>query len=436
MTTRKDDMGKITLKCGDCLELMRELPDNSIDIIFTDPPYALGSDIVIKPYGKPDYSKAVDFMNKWDMPTGEFWEAWFKEALRVLKYGGHCLVFGMDRQNFMFKYYGHLAGFTGKQSLYWYFISNFPKASDLSKMIDKNAGAEREVVGKQEMFGTARKVKGKGGHGGKTAGVGAEYEETTIDITAPSTPLAKKYDGYKYSVAPLKQVVEEIMVFQKPMKTGSVLHDVLAMENGDDSITCGALDIDGNRVGTSDNTKRATSGWQANGYVGGELIKNYGIENQQDRELGRYPAQAFLTGTEDILGDTSKILHKCPYEETDLFIYSPKVSKKERNEGCEGLEDKIGGGMCGTEDQSLLTGSGNIRNNIMKNNHPTVKPQKLLTHILKLFKSPDKQVCLDAFMGSGSTGMACKTVGFDFIGIEKNAEYFEIAKNRIESVLL
>jgi DNA modification methylase len=130
----------IELKQGDCLELMKTLPDNSIDLIFCDPPYALGSEVIIKPNGKPDYKKAVDFMNKWDQPDGTFWEEWFCEAKRVLKHGGHCLMFGMDRQLWFNCYYANLSGFTQKQSLYWYFISNFPKASNLSKNLAKNLG--------------------------------------------------------------------------------------------------------------------------------------------------------------------------------------------------------------------------------------------------------------------------------------------------------
>lgn len=86
----------INIQNGDCLELMKNIPDESVDLIFCDPPYALGSEVIIKPDGKPEYKKAVDFMNKWDQPDGTFWEEWFIEAKRVLKHGGHCLMFGMD----------------------------------------------------------------------------------------------------------------------------------------------------------------------------------------------------------------------------------------------------------------------------------------------------------------------------------------------------
>ncbi len=121
------------IKNQDALEFMKEQGDYSADIIYCDPPYALGSEIVIRPDGKVDYSKASDFMSKWEMPTGQFWEDYFKEAFRTLKHGGHLLMFGLDRQLLLFKYYSALAGFTEKQSLYWFMISSFPKATDLEK---------------------------------------------------------------------------------------------------------------------------------------------------------------------------------------------------------------------------------------------------------------------------------------------------------------
>src|SRR5574344_209042 len=223
---------------SDSLEYLKTFKDYEFDINYSDPPYALGSEVIIRPDGKVDYKKANDFMNKWEMPTGTYWEQWFKEAYRTLKHGGYLIMFGMDRQLLLFKYYANLAGFEEQQSLYWYFISNFPKATDLSKMIDKNAGATREVVGKSNR------------HGGGIKGNETSYRvpEEIPNITAPSTELAKKYEGYKYSISPLKQTNETILVFLKPYKTGSCLHDTLAYENGDETCCCGALNIDGNRV--------------------------------------------------------------------------------------------------------------------------------------------------------------------------------------------
>lgn len=446
--------------CSDSLEFLRKQEDYSFDINYSDPPYALGSEVIIRPDGKVDYNKANDFMNKWEMPTGEYWEQWFKEAYRTLKYGGYCIMFGMDRQLLLFKYYACLAGFIEKQSLYWYYISNFPKATDLSKMLDKNAGAEREVVGKQEMFGTARKVKGKNGHGGKTSGANNEYDETIIDITVPSTDLAKKYDGYKYSISPLKQTNETIMVFQKPYKTGSCLHDTLAYENGDNTCCCGALDIDGNRVETSDSLNGGTyqnkdgKSKLADFYDGGHKY----IKDKFVQPDGRYPAQTFIdSNTAEVLdrqsgisksirshrggarndgttvyqktsqnidmnyeagytdtGGCSKILHKCDFEkdEHDLYFYNPKVSKSERNAGCDELE---------------------VSNKMMKNNHPTLKPIKLNKNILSLFKTPNEQQIVYPFAGSGSEVIGGIKAGFtSYIGCEINQEYINIANARIE----
>lgn len=286
----------------DSLEFLKTIGDYENDIIYCDPPYALGSEIIIRQDGMVDYKKANDFMNKWEMPTGDYWNAWFKEAYRTLKHGGYLIMFGMDRQLLLFKYYANLAGFTEQQSLYWYFISNFPKATDLSKMIDKKGGnsyvawfgqwlkqyriennipqkeisklfpsktggltgcvanwelglnmptpeqfsiivkyfnlpfesieeAEREVIGKKIVNGDETTA---GGYSNGIASIDNKDINIIreIDITAPSTELAKKYNGYKYSIAPLKQTNETVLVFFKPTQTGSILHDTLLMEKG------------------------------------------------------------------------------------------------------------------------------------------------------------------------------------------------------------
>jgi DNA modification methylase len=447
----------ITLQQGDCLELMKGLEDNSIDLIFTDPPYNLSSQVYIKENGKPDLKKAKDFMDKWTGLDGQFLEEFYKECLRVLKHGGHCLLFGIDRQLFMFEYYANLSGFTQKQSLYWYFISNFPKASDLSKNLDRYFGAEREVVGdKSAGWHKSNSVNDDGWKG--------ENEERTVSITAPSTPLAKKYEGIKYSVAPLKQTNETIMVFQKPYKTGSCLHDVLAMENGDETITCGGVDIEGNRCGVEVITTQG----------GDKFPNNYGSFNTAEETLhnGRFPAQTYIdSGASEIIdrqsgvqkshtfgkgitqnkpsktvnigggqtnteyldsGGASRILHRCDFEagDYDLYHYQAKVSKSERNEGLEGFEEKMPQHDFGTK--AGVKRSERVHTPTA-NNHPTVKPKALLSKILKLFKTPNNQVLLDPFMGSGSMGISAVETGFDYIGYELDRDYFKIAEARIDN---
>ena len=100
------------IECNDSLEYLKTKQDYEFDINYSDPPYALGSEVMIRPDGKVDYKKANDFMSKWEMPTGAYWEQWFKEAYRTLKHGGYLVMFGMDRQLLLFKYYANLAGFT------------------------------------------------------------------------------------------------------------------------------------------------------------------------------------------------------------------------------------------------------------------------------------------------------------------------------------
>jgi len=285
----------ITLQQGNCLELMRKLEDNSIDLIFCDPPYNLSSEIIIRPDGRPDLKKAKDFMSKWLGLDAEFLEEWYKEAFRVLKYGGHCAMFGIDRQTFLFQYYAVLNGFTFKQSLYWYFVQNFPKSSDLSKMIDKRFGLERVVVGKKSGERYKYEFNSDFNNEQEKSRLGSGDAST---ITAPNHPLAQKYNGLKYSVAPLKQTCEEIMVFQKPYKHGSCLNDVLAYENGDESITVGALDIEGNRVELGDERQPTGSGKPSKQFDKSAIQpgRNGGNGGNTTSTNGRYPAQTFIGG--------------------------------------------------------------------------------------------------------------------------------------------
>jgi DNA modification methylase len=431
-----------------------------------------------------DYHKASDFMSKWEMPTGDYWEKWFKEAHRVLKNGGWLIMFGIDRQLLLFKYYALLAGFEEQQSLYWYFISNFPKATDLSKMLDKNAGVDREAIAPSQ---NARPKSLKEDNLYEAGTVGKEF-----DITAPSTDLAKKYDGYKYSISPLKQTNETIMIFKKPSKTGSVLHDTLAFENGDTTINVSALDIDGNRVGISGIDTRS-AGARTKTFGGDEAISGgEGSPEYIPNTDGRYPAQTFIDnqvaeildeqsgvsggGTPkhnsevnrvgmkqdapafnsensgiDVnkglglanfgdIGGASKILHKCNYEQDDvtLYHYEPKVSGSERNAGLGGFEEQEMLSGLDRTNRTIVRDDGSeslvarFGKSPQKNNHPTLKPIDLNYRILKLFKLPTDQKICYPFAGSGSEIIGGIKAGFEnWVGCEINAEYVAIANARI-----
>jgi len=459
----------------DSLEFLQGQKDFAFDINYSDPPYALGSEIYIRPDGKFDYKKATDFMNKWEMPTGEYWEKWFEESFRTLKHGGYCIMFGIDRQLPMFQYYAIKAGFQIRQSMYWYSISGFPKASDLSKNLYKNANSF--VKGKP----TKNSRKGVEGESGNYS------HSKEVTERNPQTDLAKKYEGYKYSIAPLKQTCETIMIFQKPYKTGSCLHDTLAYENGDDTCACFAWNIDGGRVPMSENDKDmldAKSSKNPTDNYNGKDHQKYGdfalnIATPPN-EQGRYPSQTFCdSGTAERLdeqsglsksaggrignkdgaysklgvsgfttsfekgdggfgdiGGCSKILHKCDYEngEMDLYVYAPKVSKNERNAGCEELDDKHFQMRPFAEqgsDMSIMKNRMNSKSG--KNNHPTLKPISLSYRVLKLFKTPNPQKIVYPFAGVQSEVIGGYKAGFtDFSGCELNAEYVDIGNVRFE----
>lgn len=449
----------------DSLEFLKERADYEFDINYSDPPYALGSKVIIRPDGKVDYKKANDFMNKWEMPTGEYWEQWFKEAYRTLKHGGYCIMFGMDRQLLLFKYYANLAGFEEQQSLYWYFISNFPKATDLGKMIDKNAGAEREIT--REATEEYRVID--------TSPFDNRSSSSREKRDNPVTDLAKKYDGYKYSISPLKQTNETIMVFRKPYKTGSCLHDTLAFENGDNECRCGALNINGNRVETLESDKYDLESRGVSRQIRKNehtMMKSFTDEKKHGVvESSRYPSQTFCdSNTAEVLdkqsgktigssyrpgnrdsrkatfdfgsqdktnqgytdtGGCSKILHKCNFEKEDydIYNYQPKVSKSERNAGCDGEPQQY------SHDgrKTPIENPYQRNNSVAVNNHPTLKPIALNEKILKLFKTPNDDKIVYPFAGSGSEIIGGIKAGFkNWVGCEINPDYVEIAKARID----
>jgi hypothetical protein len=374
--------------------------------------------------------------------------------------------------------------------MYWYSISGFPKASDLSKNLDKNANSF--VKGKP----TKNSRKGVEGESGNYS------HSKEVTERNPQTDLAKKYEGYKYSIAPLKQTCETIMVFQKPYKTGSCLHDTLAYENGDDTCACFAWNIDGGRVDfTSEEDEKESKTKNQHKDFGTKPMTNnviYGdfsmIEQKNYNPTGRYPSQTFCDsgtaerldeqsgssksagGTGDAskgkkgvlgfegkanggfgdIGGCSKILHKCDYEngEMDLYVYAPKVSKNERNAGCDEFEDKVGG-VANDSGRSYKTKCSICEKEIrkdgrknacecetpqeyypevsQKNNHPTLKPISLSYRVLKLFKTPNPQKIVYPFAGVQSEVIGGYKAGFtDFSGCELNAEYVNIGKVRFE----
>jgi hypothetical protein len=316
----------------------------------------------------------------------------------------------------------------------WVYGSGFPKSLDVSKAIDKAAGAEREVVGHKAV------TCGTGEAFGKAVGTG--HKGTVVDITVPATPEAQQWQGWGTA---LKPALEPITVARKPLGEKTVAANVL--EHG-----TGALNIDGCRVAsdTPIPVMKSTGGRKFEQTHTQPNRKNQQVGVQ---ELGRWPANLIHDGSDEVVGlfpvttsgggdkrqKKASTFNACvagrelPIStgiggdsgSAARFFYCAKASKKDRDEGCEGLASKEWAreGACVPE-------RANRPFNPSKNNHPTVKPTALMRHLCRLV-TPRGGTVLDPFMGSGSTGKAAVLEGFNFIGIEREAEYVEIAKARI-----
>ena len=404
---------------SDCIAAMRTMPDASIDAIVTDPPYELG------------------FMGKsWDGAGIAYSVELWTEALRVLKPGGHLLSFGATRTYHRMACAIEDAGFEIRDSIHWIYGSGFPKSLDVSKAIDKAAGAEREVLREK----TYQPTDGGGYSGNLNT---SKPRSESSEITAPATPEAEQWQGWGTA---LKPAHEPIVVARKPL-IGTVAANVL--EHG-----TGALNIDGCRVGDEPRINEPM-GAPENSYGG------YGATATATATAGRWPANIVLThsvgcrqiGTSsDTYGGGAKATSgfvdgyehdgfqantaeiavwqcesACPVSEMNAqsndtggasryftntewhpiddeppFQYVAKASKKERNAG---LEDA--------------------------NTHPTVKPIALMRWLVRLVTPPGGTV-LDPFLGSGTTAVAATLEGFEWVGCEMTEDYWPIIEARVE----
>jgi len=380
---------------------MKTLPDNSVDAIVTDPPYG------------------ISFMaKKWDydVPKVDVWQ----EAMRVLKPGGHALIACGTRTQHRMVVNIEDAGFEIRDVVSWIYGQGFPKSLNIGKAIDKAAGAEREVVG--------TRTTGIGTGKGNTAIMG---DSENKDITAPATEAAKQWDGWGTA---LKPACEFFTLARKPLSEKTVAANVLKWGTG-------GINIDGCRVGYQGDVDKASAKpgsrnvkpTSDSAFVSHTTLAKLKEDPPEPNALGRFPANLIHDGSQEVMdlfpetktnannkgssvydGTSNHTFGKyaprpAKGQSTDQgsaarFFYCPKASKKDRNEGCEGLENG--------------------------NNHATVKPTALMAYLCRLI-TPTGGTVLDPYMGSGSTGKAAVSEGFDFIGCELDEEYFKIATARI-----
>jgi len=407
------------LLLGDCLDQLKTIKDNSVDSIVTDPPYGLS------------------FMGKkwdYDVPSTEIWE----ECIRVLKPGGHLLSFAGSRTYHRMAVRIEDAGFEIRDQIMWIYGSGFPKSHNIGKAVDKIEGNEREVVGENPNVRKADSQKNTILEGG--------FKEDDI-ITKGNSD----WEGWGTA---LKPAHEPIVMARKPL-IGTVANNVL--EYG-----VGGINIDGCRIGNekvsihhAGSSSSETYGWNKGDKK--DSSKDY-YENE-----GRFPANIILDEEagrilDEQSGDrksspfnhklkTNNIYGNYNFDETNggyndsggasRFFYCPKANKKDRDEGQDAvsnpfkLRPAIGATYAGNQTTSKIGANPNKPTEPRANIHPTVKPTDLMQYLIRLV-TPKGGIVLDPFMGSGSTGKAAVREGMQFIGIEREEEYFHIAKQRIE----
>ncbi len=253
----------------------------------------------------------------------------------------------------------------------------------------------------------------------------------------------------------MKPAAEEWWLFRKPL-IGTVAANVL--EHG-----TGGLNIDGCRVGRNQDDQ---SGWSQSGSKASDNRAmsggNYDREAKPDHAMGRFPANFIHDGSEEVLAlfpettsgmilphhkqncESTKYSYEGGYKEKSIvshgdtgsaarFFYCAKASREDRDEGCGELEERtkriLGSGIISSDHPETASGGGD---RLARNPHPTVKPTDLMRYLCRLI-TPPNGIVLDPFMGSGSTGKAAMAEGFRFIGIEREAEYIEIARARISA---
>lgn len=294
---------------GDVLVELPKIESLSKDFAFFDPVYNLGSKYTINNNGAYVYSNGSDFMNVWDSFGEKEWLHFFTEMHRIMKHGGFVCFFGFLRQIYPIMYYAQKAGFiVDYEPLAQYYISNFPKASDSSKMLSKRLGEDRDFVKEVEVFGRENRAYGGFTENGDITvfdnlkGSEKRFGKSTKTITAGTSPLTRQFEGYKFGKVALKQVLEYCFIIQKPRKYGTFVDDCLAWNDGDTSISPMSFNVEGSRVQvdlSKEKDKRLTQ--NLNNVARGKYSENSTIKfadsfegQQMYNSQGRYPAHCFL----------------------------------------------------------------------------------------------------------------------------------------------
>jgi DNA modification methylase len=452
---------------GDIIEWLQTYDGPRFHVCFSDPPYALGF-----------MGKAFDTF-KSPLAYQQWVTEWATLLIgRALYPGAVCAFFGGTRTIHRLACGLEDAGFEVADTVAWIYAGGFPKSLDLSKVIDKEAGAAREVVGRKIDISTGREMSAKQAEAGADKGLHEGYDrpwrhdedhaERMTHITVPATPDAMRFDGYGTA---LKPAHEDALIVRAP-RNGLRYVD-LALQCG-----TGALNIDGGRVGNNPGVR--TNG--GDGDVYGDLSYNAGTEWQGDNK-GRWPANLIFSHRPDCTDGAC--VEGCPVRELGeqsgerksgqlrrdykqntepggdgrtmgngwsndtinrerdastgtaaRFFYCAKASRAERDAGLNGIAPDTkriyGGGIVSADHPETASGGGD---RAARNTHPTVKPLGITEYISRLLLPPsldEPRRILVPFAGSGSEMIGAMRAGFEeIIGVEMDADYAEIARARL-----
>jgi DNA modification methylase len=370
---------------GDCLDELEKLDDNSVHAIVTDPPYAINF-------------LDCDWDNYEPKEYQEFCKNWSKECKRVLKPGGFLLAFSSKRTHHRLFCGLEDAGFNIKDTLTWHYAEGFPKGQEVKKSIERWADDDSN---------------------------------------------SNKWSGWNTQ---LKPSTEFISLAQKPLSENAIYKNVLKHN-------VGALNIDNCRVPLADDEDNPTG---SGNFTDADLQDdfNWGFSKNGGNKTpdeGRYPSNLILSyGASKVLDDNTdsdkesekKMQGDIDPSDTDITHKDTGSLWSDQNYEDDGVRKYGDGGGKSryfkqfTEPRfnytSKASKSEKTHNGDIDQIHPTAKPIDLMAWLVKLVTRKDQKI-LDPFMGSGTTALACLDKNRDFVGIEKDDEYYNLAQERVSN---
>ena len=452
---------------GDSLELLKDLDDNSVDSVVTDPPYGYSF------MGK-DWDKALPDINIW------------KECVRVLKPGGFAFIMTAPRSDvhsrmcLMLEEAGFRIDFT---PIAWTYATGFPKAMNIGKMVDKRLGVKREVIGVKKR-GDVEEAKKRG-----TTFTQAEANRNNKDIfgygeeeitSGPASDEAKKLDGSYGGYQP-KPAWENVIVCMKPLSEKGYLDQAMKNQKGITWLDDCRIPFQGQNddydkyvekqksfkgsgdggFGSSDNvygdgkaenpseTYQKPKTTKRKPREEGTVFKTSGFksENNDTAEaspFGRFAANLLVQDNTLSTDDFSRYYNLDAWWEERIkelplnvqttypFMIVPKASKSEKNKGLDNMDKKVANSNYGKGGFSRPKEGEEREIAPTANFHPTVKPISLMSYLITM-GSRENDLVLDPFVGSGTTCIAAKLLNRKYLGMEMDDEYVVIAKARIKA---